>query len=258
MGIQENIRELKSYVGGAPEANRSKINHIIKLYEDRRIATFNNALSKTLLLASGNEHTVKSGRAEKECQKIVAKFGKAPDEEEAPRASSSNIKKTSSNIKKGSSSAPPEDLKNILKEGARTSKQAKKLLDKVKAEREAEIKEYSVRVVLYTSAENTSKAEEKKEEELAKKKRTKYFKGLRQVFSGEILLTFKHPMIATAEQFFGKHLQQLLTIDEDYLAKHQKELTDEMREEYHLWPLAVLLALRVLLALLVLRRPYHL
>ena len=39
-------------------------------------------------------------------------------------------------------------------------------------------------------------------------------------------------MIATAEQFFGKHLQQLLTIDEDYLAKHQKELTDEMREDF--------------------------
>ena len=216
MGIQENIRELKSYVGGAPEANRSKINHIIKLYEDRRIATFNNALSKTLLLASGNEHTVKSGRAEKEYQKIVAKFGKAPaEEEDASRASSSNIKKTSSSIKKGSSRAPakglsqtpPADLKKILKEGARTSRQAKKLLDKVKAEREAEIKEYSVRVVLYTSAENTSKAKEKKEEELAKKKRTKYFEGLRQVFSGEILLTFKHPMIATAEQFFGKHLQ---------------------------------------------------
>ena len=112
MGIQENIRELKSYVGGAPEANRSKINHIIKLYEDRRIATFNNALSKTLLLASGNEHTVKSGRAEKEYQKIVAKFGKAPaEEEEAPRASSSNIKKPSSSIKKGSSSTPPADLK---------------------------------------------------------------------------------------------------------------------------------------------------
>ena len=201
MGIQENIRELKSYVGGAPEANRSKINHIIRLYEDRRIATFNNALSKTLLLASGNEHTVKSGRAEKEYQKIVAKFGKAPVEEEAPRPPPSSNKKTSSNIKKASSSAPPKDLKKILKEGARTSKQAKKLLDKVKAEREAEIKEYSVRVVLYTSAENTSKAEEKKEEELAKKKRTKYFKGLRQVFSGEILLTFKHPMIATTEQF---------------------------------------------------------
>ena len=107
---------------------------------------------------------MKSGRAEKEYQKIVAKFGKAPDEEEAPRASSSNIKKTSSSIKKGSSSAPPADLKKILKEGARTSRQ--------QAEREAEIKEYSVRVVLYTSAENTSKAEEK-EEELAKKKRTK-------------------------------------------------------------------------------------
>ena len=87
-------------------------------------------------------------------------------------------------MKKGSSKAcakalsqtPPADLNKILKEGARTSKHANKVLDKVKAEREAEIKEHSVRVVLYTSAENTSKAEEKKEEELAKKKRTKYFK----------------------------------------------------------------------------------
>jgi hypothetical protein len=97
---------------------------------------------------------------------------------------------------------------------------------------EAETKDYSVRVVLYTSAENTSKEAEKKEEEIAKKKKTKYFKGLRQVFSGEILLTFKHPMVANTEQFFGKHLQQLLTIDTDYLAKHQKELTDEMRDDF--------------------------
>jgi hypothetical protein len=35
---------------------------------------------KPLLLASGNEHTIKSGRADKEYDKIVAKFGKAPAE----------------------------------------------------------------------------------------------------------------------------------------------------------------------------------
>ena len=39
-------------------------------------------------------------------------------------------------------------------------------------------------------------------------------------------------MVATTEQFFGKHLQQLLTIDTDYLAKHGKEPTDEMREDF--------------------------
>jgi hypothetical protein len=39
-------------------------------------------------------------------------------------------------------------------------------------------------------------------------------------------------MIANTEQLFGKHLQQLLTIDTDYLAKHQKELTDEMRDDF--------------------------
>ena len=203
MGIKENIQELKSYVSGAPEANRTKINHIIKLYEDRRIPTFNNALSKTLLLASGNEHTTKSGRADKEYQKIVAKFGKAPAEEApAPKALSKKTKDDSKN-KKPLSKAPPVDLKKLLKEGGKASKAAKRAIEKYNAEREAETKHYTVRVVLYTSAENTSKEAEKKEEEIAKKKNTKYFKGLRQVFSGEILLTFKHPMVATTEQSFG-------------------------------------------------------
>jgi hypothetical protein len=51
MGVKENIAELKSYVSGAPVANRSKINHIVSLYEAKK-TTFNSALSKTLLLAS--------------------------------------------------------------------------------------------------------------------------------------------------------------------------------------------------------------
>jgi hypothetical protein len=117
-----------------------------------------------------------------------------------------------------------EEIKEILKKNRKDSEESafKKVAEikaKMDAEEEAETKDYTVRVVLYTSAENTSKEAEKKEEEIAKKKKTKYFKGLRQVFSGEILLTFKHPMVANAEQFFGKHLQQLLTIDTDYLGK---------------------------------------
>ena len=222
-------------------ANRTKINHIMKLYEHRRIATFNNALSKTLLLASGNKHTIKSGRADKEYQKIIAKSGRPPAEEApAPKALSKNTKDDSKN-KKPLSKAPPvevkttyskDELKTILKTESRKVRGAGKKLAEAKEWLEAETKDYTVRVVLYTSAENTSKEEEKKEEEIAKKKKTKYFKGLRQAFSGEILLTFKHPMIANTEQFFGKHLQQLLTIDTDYLAKHQKELTDEMRDDF--------------------------
>ena len=78
MGVKENIAELTSYVSGAPVANRSKINHIVSLYEAKK-TTFNSALSKTLLLASTNENAIQSGRAEKAYSKIVAKFGKAPD-----------------------------------------------------------------------------------------------------------------------------------------------------------------------------------
>ena len=199
MGIKENIHELKSYVSGAPAANRTKINHIIKLYEDRRIPTFNYALSKTLLLASGNENTIKSGRADKEYDKTIAKFGKAPVEvaqQHAPRQGSSQTAKAPSQTAKALvARAPPktppaevkttytkEELKTILKTESRKVRGAGKKVAEAKAWLEAETKDYSVRVVLYTSAENTSKEAEKKEEEIAKKKKTKYFKGLRQVF----------------------------------------------------------------------------
>ena len=194
MGVKENIAELKSYVSGAPVANRSKINHIVSLYEAKK-TTFNSALSKTLLLASTNENTIKSGRAEKEYSKIVAKFGKAPDfsKSEKSEPTEANPKKTYTK----------DELKAILKTESRKVRGAGKKLAEAQAWLEAETKDYSVRVVLYTSAENTSKEAEKIEEEIAKKKKTKYFKGLRQVFSGEILLTFKHPMVANAEQFFS-------------------------------------------------------
>ena len=139
MGIKENIHELKSYVSGAPAANRTKINHIIKLYEDRRIPTFNYALSKTLLLASGNENTIKSGRADKEYDKVVAKFGKAPAEvarQQAPRQGSSQTAKAP--VAKAPPKAPPVDLKKVLKEGGKASRAAKKATDKYNAERDAE------------------------------------------------------------------------------------------------------------------------
>ena len=175
MGFKENLAELKSYSSAAPAANQSKIDHIVSLYEAKR-TTFNSALSKTLLLASTNENTIKSGRAEKEYAKVVAKFGK-------PNKSK-------------------EEIKAELKKGRRKVREAGKKLAETKAWLEAETKEYSVKVVLYASAENTSNAAEKKEEETAKKKKTKYFKGLRQVSVGEWLLTLKHPMVNNAEQFF--------------------------------------------------------
>ena len=117
MGIKENIHELKSYVSGAPAANRTKINHIIKLYEDRRIPTFNYALSKTLLLASGNEHTIKSGRAEKEYDKIVAKFGKAPAEVAQQQES---VESPSRKKREPLSKEFLVDLKKLLNEGGKT------------------------------------------------------------------------------------------------------------------------------------------
>ena len=77
MTFKSNVTELKSYVSRAPEANRSKIRDVIKLYEDKKIVNFSTALNATILLSSTNKNTIKSGRAEKEYDKIISKYGTA-------------------------------------------------------------------------------------------------------------------------------------------------------------------------------------
>ena len=77
MTIKSNVSELKSYISKAPEGNRSKIKQIIKLYEDRKIVNIKTALNVTLLLASTNKNTIKSGKADKAYNNIVEKYGEA-------------------------------------------------------------------------------------------------------------------------------------------------------------------------------------
>jgi hypothetical protein len=74
MTFKQNITELKSYVKAAPEANRSKIEDVIKLYEEKRIPNIKTALNATIQLASKNKNTIKSGRPEREYQKIMTKY----------------------------------------------------------------------------------------------------------------------------------------------------------------------------------------
>jgi len=63
MTFKSNITELRSYLKKAPDANKAKINTVIKLYEDKKIVKFKTALNATLLLASTSKNTIKSGRA---------------------------------------------------------------------------------------------------------------------------------------------------------------------------------------------------
>ena len=104
MTIKSNVCELKSYISKAPEGNRSKIKHIIKLYEERKIVNIKTALNTTLLLASTNKNTIKSGKADKAYNNIVEKYGEAQPitgrlKREA-EAVKSKIKKQSNNTRK--------------------------------------------------------------------------------------------------------------------------------------------------------------
>ena len=50
---------------------------MIKLNEDKKIVKFKTALNATLLLASTNKNTIKSGRALKQYAKVIDKYSNA-------------------------------------------------------------------------------------------------------------------------------------------------------------------------------------
>ena len=78
MTFKSNLSELKSYIKNkVPEGNRTKIEQIIKLYEDKKIVNFKTALNATKLLASTNKNTIKASNADKTYNTIVDKNGEA-------------------------------------------------------------------------------------------------------------------------------------------------------------------------------------
>ena len=75
MTLKTNIAELKSYMAKASKVAKLKIEKIIKLYEDRKIANFKTALNTVMALAF--PLTLKSGRGDKEYDRVIAKYENA-------------------------------------------------------------------------------------------------------------------------------------------------------------------------------------
>ncbi|MFM7987575.1 MAG: hypothetical protein ACKPKO_50500, partial [Candidatus Fonsibacter sp.] len=74
MTLKTNIAELKSYMAKASKVAKLKIEKI-KLYEDRKIANFKTALNTVMALAF--PLTLKSGRGDKEYDRVIAKYENA-------------------------------------------------------------------------------------------------------------------------------------------------------------------------------------
>ena len=75
MTLKTNIAELKSYAAKASKTNKDKINNSIKLYEERKIPNFKTAHNAVIKLSFAI--TTKNGQAEKEYNKVIAKYGDA-------------------------------------------------------------------------------------------------------------------------------------------------------------------------------------
>ncbi|MFM7980304.1 MAG: hypothetical protein ACKPKO_13410, partial [Candidatus Fonsibacter sp.] len=72
MTLKTNNAELKSYMAKASKVAKLKIENIIKLYEDRKIANF-----KKALMALAFPLTLKSGRGDEEYDRVIAKYENA-------------------------------------------------------------------------------------------------------------------------------------------------------------------------------------
>jgi len=78
MTFKENLKTLRGYRRLATTANIEKIDKIIDLYEENKIRNFRTALNTIQLLATKHKAILRSGKPEKEYNKVVEKYQEAP------------------------------------------------------------------------------------------------------------------------------------------------------------------------------------
>ena len=75
--VKANIDELRTYIAKAPSNNKTKIMHIIDLYEERRISNYETAISTVQLRASSHKNTLKSNKAMNAYNAVTNKYHNA-------------------------------------------------------------------------------------------------------------------------------------------------------------------------------------
>ena len=78
MTFKQNLQTLRGYKRTAPSDNIEKINKVIELYEAQKIRNFRTALNTIELLATRHKAILRSGKQEKEYNKLVEKYQEAP------------------------------------------------------------------------------------------------------------------------------------------------------------------------------------
>ena len=72
--FQANVKDLAGYKKTAPNTNKDKIQDVIDQYNEKKIRNFKTTLHAVMLLSSTNKHTIQSGRADKEYNKLVRAY----------------------------------------------------------------------------------------------------------------------------------------------------------------------------------------
>ena len=91
---------------------------------------------------------------------------------------------------------------------------------------------YYLKVILYTSPDDTSQKDERKEQERARNKKYRYSKGLRQIYIGGVQVILKYPLTQNIVEFLITHHRSLLTIDKKALEALGREESEENTEDF--------------------------
>ena len=74
MTLKSNISELKRYKSIAPAWNKSRIQYVIDLYEQRKIPNYKSALNAAVALSSKHKITLASGKPDKLYDALMEKY----------------------------------------------------------------------------------------------------------------------------------------------------------------------------------------
>ena len=173
--FKDNVKFLNSFIVRAPEANKNKIQTIADLYEQKKIVNFKTALNTTMLLASTHKSVIKSGKADKEFEKVFNKYDLAVP--------------MTGRIQRQIKAKRPRHPNEV------TEDEIQKLHNELLG---SNSKNYFIDVILYKNTEE--KDDEKTAKSQAKETGTKYYKGLIQVYAGQKHMEFKSESAGSAKK----------------------------------------------------------
>jgi len=216
--FKDNVKFLNSFIVRAPQANKNKIQTIADLYEQKKIVNFKTALKTTMLLASTNKSVIKSGKADKEFEKVFNKYDLAvPMPGRIQRQMQEKKQELERKTNEAERKRKRAERRELRAQRERERKHRNELIEDQIQQLHTELlgsnsKDYFIDVILHKNTEEEKY--EKAAYKQAKATGTKYYKGLIQVYAGQKHMEFKSESAGSAKKGYETAVDNTMMLRE--------------------------------------------